>query len=400
MEMRPTCLRCRRPKKVCWCDALRPAESRTRVVFVQHPLEARVPVSTCRMAHLSLPNSELHVALGAEGTPRLEALCKEDDTWVLFPSTKSTPLESLPRPPKNLLVVDGTWDNARKVVNNSPLLSALPRIGFLPDRPGNYRIRKEPKEHCLSTIEAVAHVLSRLEGSPEKFTAMLSAFDAMVEKQLDFIESRVGQNRYAVKKKRNTGRRRAADELKDKWNEVVLFHAEANAYPLSEGRTGPGELLQIVALKPKTQERFSVLLEPRRPLGPHVPLHLDLPEEALAGGASVADALEQFRSFLGQGTPVTWRRFAVDLLAKEGFPIAQWIDLRRALADTLDKKPGSVERAATELGATLPDLQGRALRRVVGMLTVGEALVSGRVQPVKRRSRRARTSEPSAPATA
>jgi DTW domain-containing protein len=389
MEMRPTCLRCRRPKTVCWCDALKPAESRTRVVFVQHPLEARVPISTCRMAHLSLPNSELHVALGAEGSGRLEALCAEPDTWVLFPSATSTPLESLPRPPKNLVVVDGTWDNARKVVNNSPLFAALPRIGFQPDRPGNYRIRKEPKEHCLSTIEAVAHVLGRLEGEPGKFAAMLSAFDAMVEKQLQFIESRTGANRYAVKKKRNTGRKRAAEQLKLNWDVLVLFHAEANAHPIGSGFKGPGELLHLVALKPKSGERFSVMLAPRRPIGPHVPLHLDLPAEAIVGGETVEAALEKFKAFLGDGVPCTWRRFAVDLLAKEGFVLDEWIDMRRALADTVAKKPGGVEAAATALGAALPDFQGRALRRVVGMLHVGEALVSGRIAPVRSHRRRA-----------
>ena len=52
---------------VCWCDALKPIDSRTRVVFIQHPRESRVPISTCRMAHRSLPNSELHIGLGAVG---------------------------------------------------------------------------------------------------------------------------------------------------------------------------------------------------------------------------------------------------------------------------------------------------------------------------------------------
>ena len=400
MEMRPTCTRCRRPKVVCWCAALTPAESQTRVVFVQHPLESKVAVSTCRMAHLSLPNSELHVALGAEGNPRLEALCQEPDTWVLFPSPQATPLESLPRRPRNLVVVDGTWDNARKVVNNSPLLAALPRIGFLPERPGNYRIRKEPKAHCLSTIEAVAHVLGRLEGDRPRFAAMLSAFDAMVDRQLDFIEARAGASRYQVKRRRNTGRPRAAVELGQRWKDVVLFHAEANAWPMSSGRTGPGELLQIVALRPSTGERFSVLLKPRRPLGPSVPLHLDLPPEALEGGIEVEPALARFRAFLGASVPCTWRRFAVDLLAKEGLGLSEWIDMRRALADTLGDKPGSVEAAATRLGGALPDFQGRALRRVVGMLHVGEALVSGRLTPARRGPRRPATSAPTARAEA
>src|SRR5215470_17057087 len=77
---RELCLKCRRPASVCWCGALKPMHSPTRVVFVQHPRESRVPISTCRMAHLSLPNSELHVRLNGEG------LALADDAAVLFPS--------------------------------------------------------------------------------------------------------------------------------------------------------------------------------------------------------------------------------------------------------------------------------------------------------------------------
>src|SRR5262249_27529561 len=136
---RSLCYRCRRPKSVCWCSALKPMHSATRVVFVQHPRESRVPISTCRMAHLSLPNSEMHVAMGGE---QLELA---DDAAVLFPSDDAVDVAHLDKPPSTLVVVDGTWSNARKVVNRSPRLRALPRISLNPDRPGNYRIRKEPK---------------------------------------------------------------------------------------------------------------------------------------------------------------------------------------------------------------------------------------------------------------
>ena len=34
---RDLCLRCRRPRAVCWCAAIVPVASRTRVVFLQHP---------------------------------------------------------------------------------------------------------------------------------------------------------------------------------------------------------------------------------------------------------------------------------------------------------------------------------------------------------------------------
>ena len=139
---REVCLRCRRPRSVCWCDAVTQVPSQTHVVFIQHPREAKVPISTCRMAHLSLPNSELHIGLSAVGNPALEALCaKPVGVAVLFPSESAVDIDELTEPPETLVVIDGTWSNAKKVVEKCPLLSKLPRLKFFPEQPGNYRIR-------------------------------------------------------------------------------------------------------------------------------------------------------------------------------------------------------------------------------------------------------------------
>ena len=211
---RDVCYRCRRPQAVCWCASLKPMHSPTRVVFVQHPRESRVPISTCRMAHLSLPNSELHVAMRPEG------LKLPPDAAVLFPSDGAVDVTCVDTAPSTLVVVDGTWSNARKLVNRSPVLSALPRISLNPDRPGNYRIRKEPKAHCLSTIEAVALVLGHLEGEPLKFQPILSAFDRMVDTQLEHIGQ--GPSRHARFRQRNGQRSDVLAPLRDAWAELVI----------------------------------------------------------------------------------------------------------------------------------------------------------------------------------
>ncbi|MEN9796944.1 MAG: hypothetical protein RL653_640, partial [Pseudomonadota bacterium] len=43
---RTLCLRCLRPESVCYCGKLQRVETGTHVVFLQHPRERRVPVST------------------------------------------------------------------------------------------------------------------------------------------------------------------------------------------------------------------------------------------------------------------------------------------------------------------------------------------------------------------
>ncbi len=377
---RELCLRCRRPASVCWCGDVTHVESQTRVVFIQHPRESRVPVSTCRMAHLSLPNSELHIGLGAQGVPRLEDLCRQEGTAVLFPSEGAVDVRELATPPKTLIVVDGTWSNAKKVVEKCPVLKKVPRVAFTPDKPGNYRIRKEPEAHCVSTIEAVAFVLEHLEKSPGRFSPMLSAFDAMVERQLDYIAKNGDASRHRRFKVRNSVPVDPARPLHDAGPRLVTLFGEANAWPLdAPDRPSPdeAELIQIVAERPSTGERFEALLLPRRPLSPTVAFHLDLSPAALGQGSPRAQALSRLDAFLGpDAVLVGWGRFCVELLEAEAFPPRPFIDLRAVLAQAARGRPGSVETIATKLGATLPEGKGRAARRLEALGVVLEATKS------------------------
>jgi DTW domain-containing protein YfiP len=379
---RDVCWRCRRPTRVCWCGDLRPVESQTHVVFVQHPRETRVPVSTCRMAHLSLPNSELHVGLTAVGNPRLEALCAQPGVAVLFPSEGATDVARLTEAPRTLVVVDGTWSNARKVVERCPLLSRLPRVSFTPERPGTYRIRKEPAEHCLSTIEAVTHVLERLEHAPGRFAPLLGAFDAMVERQLDFVGTG-RRTRHRLARNRNSVRAEPLAPLFEAGARLVAVFGEANAWPPDHPGRPEGddaELVQLVAVRLESRQAFATLLRPRRPLGPTVAFHLDLGEEAILAAPRREVALADFQTFLQDAEVlVGWGSFCRHLLEAEGALARPFLDLRSLHAQHLGARPGSVEALALALGAVLPEGQGRAARRLAALAAVCRSLLDAQL---------------------
>ena len=389
-EYREVCLRCRRPRSVCWCEAITQVPSQTRVVFIQHPREAKVPISTCRMAHLSLPNSELHIGLSAVGNPALEALCAQPGVAVLFPSESATDVDALTVAPQTLVVVDGTWSNAKKVVEKCPLLSRLPRLKFFPDQPGNYRIRKEPEAHCLATIEATAFVLGRLEKSPTRFTPILTAFDAMVEKQLDYIREHPISTRHKNRKLRNSVKVDPAAVLRGR--ELVVVFGEANAWPMCDPeRPQPDapELVQLVAERIGTGERFERLLKPIRPLGPRVPLHLDLTAEQIGLADERALVIAAWKKFIRPGDlQLGWGSFCRDLLELEGATPDDFLNLRSVLARLVDGPPGSVEALAQAQGAELPEGRGRAMRRLVSLAFVTRATLEGRVAPSRLKTHR------------
>lgn len=113
--------------------------------------------------------------------PRVATLAAEGAA-LLFPGAHARPATDVA--PRLLVVVDGTWSEAAKVVRRTPALAALPRIGLAPPAPGRYRIRRAPAAHCLSTVEAVVDVLGVLAGDADRYLPLLDAFDTLVEEQL------------------------------------------------------------------------------------------------------------------------------------------------------------------------------------------------------------------------
>ncbi len=335
-------------------------------------------IGTARMAHLSLPNSELHQGVDFTGHARLEALAAEPGrVAVLFPGEEAMPLEEARRrPPEVLIVVDGTWPLAKKVVKVNPLLAGLPRIGFTPRRPSNYRIRAEPAEHCVSTIEAVVEVLGALEGGdPSRFEAMLNPFVFMVDTQLESQARRTQPPRRRLYK---TPWRPPLElrTLAERFPQLVLLYAEANAHPAEAGI--PPELVHLVACRPSTGERFESILAPLQPLARSTPLHTELPESALRTGEERAAALARFEAFLRPGEAfAVWTTYALDLLWRDGATRRPAMNLRLATARALKGKAGGVEQAVSLLGAELPACwaQGRAGRRIQALEAVLQELV-------------------------
>ncbi len=184
--MRPTCLRCLRPEPFCVCASLAPAASRTRVVILQHPREARLAICTAWLTRIALANAEIHRGVRFEEHPAVVGAAATPGAAVLFPGEGATPAAARAAdPPPVLLVVDGTWHQAQKILLESPLLRDLPRLSVDAGRPSGYReLRREPGPVHLSTLEAVALALGALEEDPARFVPMVEAFRRQVDLQL------------------------------------------------------------------------------------------------------------------------------------------------------------------------------------------------------------------------
>ena len=193
---RPQCSRCLRPLTHCLCALIPNLDSRTRVLLLQHPSEVNHALNTARLAALGLNNAQLVVGEVFDDLPTLLNV-PGYQARLLFPGDAAQPLQAYAACDKPLLLVvpDGTWRKARKLLHLNPLLAALPRVTLAEGEVSRYRLRKAPAPGALSTIEAIVQALQVLE-APRSFEALLKPFEALIEGQIAAMGDEVFQRNH------------------------------------------------------------------------------------------------------------------------------------------------------------------------------------------------------------
>ena len=199
------CYRCRRPRSGCYCALISPFESEPRFIILTQPREAKHRLGTGRMAHLCLANSSLFEGVDFSEDKRVNREIHDPASCpvLLYLSPSSINLtrqrwrERKTLFPGNrklvVFVLDGTWKSVRKMIRSSRNLARLPKICFDPPAPSAYRIRREPRPECYSTIEAIHQVIELLTprlGYQAPFLSphdnLLAVFRSVIERQLTY----------------------------------------------------------------------------------------------------------------------------------------------------------------------------------------------------------------------
>ena len=190
---RPTCYACLRPSSHCVCSLIAPFTAHCNILIIQHPNEWRKYYSTTKLVARALTNSRVIRGIEFEAETIDQALAGQNG-YLLFPSKDAQDCEAVELDRNStIVVIDGTWAEAGKIVFRNPSLKKLPCLSFRRPLISNYQIRKQPKEGYLSTIESVAHLLklnaqatgSGIDSKP--YDTLLSGFSQMVERQLNYF---------------------------------------------------------------------------------------------------------------------------------------------------------------------------------------------------------------------
>lgn len=143
------------------CDAIPTIATRTHVVIVRHHAERNRSSNSGRLAHYALPNSEIVEHGGFGGLAKLPSM---EGAWLVFPEGEPmTKLREDRPPPSQLVFLDATWSQARRMFRKLSGLRGLP-ILRLPEGDLPARMREAPAPDRVSTLEAVARALQLVEG--------------------------------------------------------------------------------------------------------------------------------------------------------------------------------------------------------------------------------------------
>jgi len=174
--------------ELCMCDEFAPLETRTRLVVIMHRREAKKNTNTARVALRTLTNAEVMLR-GVDGAP-LDLPQLEDSArrvLVLFPREDAGVLTAElvaadPRP-VTLVVPDGTWSQARRLMRRESWLASAEAVLPPPGPPTRYHLRRETATDGLATAEAIARAMGVLEGAAAQ-AEIERVFDIMVARTL------------------------------------------------------------------------------------------------------------------------------------------------------------------------------------------------------------------------
>ena len=187
------------------CAHIHAIETQTKFIVLMHPKEfKKTKNGTGHLTHLSLLNSELFMGINFSDHARINEIIASHESFILYPSAHAinlsheNPLAEKPlhvKKPMAIFLIDSTWACSLKMMRESTNLHGLSHISFDATKRSEFKIKEQPLEYCLSTIESTLTVLELLSKwkietiAQTKFEAFLTPFHAMIEYQLECIKN-------------------------------------------------------------------------------------------------------------------------------------------------------------------------------------------------------------------
>jgi DTW domain-containing protein YfiP len=201
-EAEADCSRCGKPPALCICAGIEPIDNKVALLILQHPQEQDRTLGTARLAALHFKNATLKIGLSWPSLTKLLGRPADPQRWAILylGSAKAAELapereivaldkrgaadrnqDTVLRQIEGVILLDGTWSQAKALWWRNAWMLKCRRVVLGPKRPSRYgKLRREPRRDGLSTIEAAALLLARLERRPDIETALHTSFERLL----------------------------------------------------------------------------------------------------------------------------------------------------------------------------------------------------------------------------
>lgn len=169
------CEKCGLPKLTCMCEVMPRLSTEIEFWILIHERELKRSTNTGKLIGNVL-NNNTYMYIWERKSPPQELLHKMDsgeyDVYVVFPAETSEvkmrvkTFEKFKDKKTAFVLLDGTWQEARKMMRKSEFLKRLPILAFTPDKKSRFVLRKSISQDHLCTFET-AIALLRLTGETE-----------------------------------------------------------------------------------------------------------------------------------------------------------------------------------------------------------------------------------------
>ena len=196
------CPHCGKRQALCVCEGITPIDNTVALLILQHPQEQDRDLGTARLTALHFKHAQLKIGLSWPSLSKILGHTTDPQRWAILylGSVKAEAVapgrdmvvvnkngnavdhqETALREIEGIILLDGTWSQAKALWWRNPWMLKCKRVVLGPRRPSRYgKLRREPRSDGLSTIEAAAMLLARLEGKPEIETVLNASFERLL----------------------------------------------------------------------------------------------------------------------------------------------------------------------------------------------------------------------------
>jgi DTW domain-containing protein len=198
----PDCPQCGKPPALCVCGGIERIDNKVSLLILQHPQEQDRELGTARLTALHFKDALLKIGLSWPSLSKILGRSTDPQRWAILylGSVKAAAIlpdrdivvvsrngnavdhqEQALRGIEGIILLDGTWSQAKALWWRNAWMLKCKRVVLGPKLPSRYgRLRREPRDDGLSTIEAAAMLLARLERKPEIETALHATFERLL----------------------------------------------------------------------------------------------------------------------------------------------------------------------------------------------------------------------------